>query len=210
MAEYLIDDALKTQIAANLAAHPLQQIEDGNARAASVCVVVTSHPDGGAAILLTLRPSKMGRHAGQYALPGGKVDPGETDEQAARRELFEELGLKLGPGAIIGCLDDYATRSGFRIRPFVLWAGSNVTLIPNPDEVERVLYIPFSELDSDAIPHFEDGETPERPVLYSRFPTIGHSMYSPTAAMIYQFREIALHGRPTRVVHFDQPRFAWR
>ena len=152
----------------------------------------------------------MGRHAGQYALPGGKVDPGETDRDAAFRELHEELGLDLPPDAALGRLDDYPTRSGFRMAPFVFWAGANPALTPAPDEVARVFHIPFPELDSDAIPLFEPGEEPDRPVLYSDFPAVGTTMFSPTAAIVYQFREVCLRGQPTRVAHYDQPRFAWK
>ena len=68
----------------------------------------------------------------------------------------------------------------------------------------------FTDLTGDSIPHFEPGVDPDRPVLFSRFDAIGHSMYSPTAAMVYQFREVALFGNDTRVAHFDQPKFAWR
>ena len=39
-------------------------------------------------------------------------------------------------------------------------------------------------------------------------PTLGHHLYAPTAAMMYQFREVALRGEATRVAHFDQPDFA--
>ena len=58
--------------------------------------------------------------------------------------------------------------------------------------------------------HFQPGIDPDRPILYSQFPTIGHSMYSPTAAIVYQFREVCLRGSSTRVVQYDQPRFAWK
>ena len=152
----------------------------------------------------------MGRHAGQYALPGGKVDPGETGREAAFRELHEELGLDLPPEALLGRLDDYPTRSGFRVSPFVLWAGAGAALTPAPDEVAKIFRIPFGELDSDAIPLLQDGVEAGRPVLYSNFPTLGTEMYSPTASIIYQFREVCLRGLSTRVAHYDQPKFAWR
>ena len=205
-----LDEGLRAELSERLLAHPVERIESGDLRRAAVAFVITDAPGGLPAILLTRRPVRMGRHAGQYALPGGKVDPGETEAQAARRELSEELGLDLGPEAMLGRLDDYPTRSGFVISPFVLWAGAGVTLVPAPDEVEKVLHIPFTELDSEAIPHFQPGVEPDRPILYSRFPTVGHSMYSPTAALVFQFREVCLRGKPTRVAHFDQPRFAWK
>ena len=197
-------------LSANLATFPMQMIEDDSLRNASVAIVVTDDSDGNPAILLTLRPVRMGRHSNQYALPGGKVDPGETLEEAAFRELSEELGLSLPRSALLGRLDDYPTRSGFRISPFVLWAGADVTLVPEPSEVASIHHIPFHELDSDAIPLFDDGETPDRPVLFSNFPALGTQMYSPTASIIYQFREVALRGEATRVSHYDQPRFAWK
>ena len=48
----------------------------------------------------------MNRHAGQWALPGGRVDPGETALDAALRELDEELGIRVGPESVVGWLDD--------------------------------------------------------------------------------------------------------
>ena len=208
--DFEISDALQASIAQNLAGFELRKIGGADLRQAAVVIAVTTHPDGRPAILLTLRPARMGRHAGQYALPGGKVDPGETAPDAALRELDEELGLNLGSETILGRLDDYATRSGFCITPYVVWAGSTPDLRPAPDEVAKVFFIPFDELLSDALPHFEDGVPGGAPVLYSQLPTLGHRMYAPTAAILYQFREVALRGLATRVHEYDQPRFAWK
>src|SRR3954453_898501 len=61
---------------------------------------------GGAAFLLCRRASRMRRHAGQWALPGGRIDEGETALDAALRELDEELGLRLGAPSVVGWLDD--------------------------------------------------------------------------------------------------------
>lgn len=159
---------------------------------------------------MTLRPRKLNRHGGQYALPGGRLDPGETDIDAARRELHEELGLDLGPDAVIGRLDHFPTRSGFRMAPIVMWAGAGVALSPDPSEVAEVFRLPLRELDSPDIPRLIDNDGGDHPVLSAYFPTLGNYMYAPTAAILYQFREIALRGVTTRAAHFEQPAFAWK
>ena len=101
-------------------------------KAAAVAVAVVTD-ERGAGILLTKRAEKMRAHAGQWALPGGRLDAGETPEDAALRELSEEVGLTLSADVVLGRLDDYSTRSGYRITPVVMWAGAvTEQLAPNP------------------------------------------------------------------------------
>lgn len=73
----------------------------------------------------------MNRHAGQWALPGGKLDEGETAVDAALRELQEELGLQLTPDHVLGLLDDYTTRSGFVMTRWCSGLGTTLKLYPN-------------------------------------------------------------------------------
>ena len=161
-----------------------------------------------AAVILTRRASKMRKHAGQWALPGGRVDPGETPVQAALRELQEEVGLVRTEADVIGRLDDFTTRSGFVMKPFVVWGGTDPVLIPNPDEVEQIFRIPVAEFLREDSPFFMDSAESEHPIL---FMTLGTSwIAAPTAAIVYQFREVAILGKQTRVAHFDQPKFAWK
>jgi 8-oxo-dGTP pyrophosphatase MutT (NUDIX family) len=98
------------------------------------------------ALLLTKRASDLRAHAGQWAMPGGRIDDGETPEQAALRELHEEVGLSLDADAVLGRLDDYATRSGYVITPVVVWAGPARNVVPNAAEVASIHRIPVSEL----------------------------------------------------------------
>lgn len=162
-----------------------------------------------AALILTRRSSRLRKHAGQWAFPGGRVDEGENAEETAMREMSEEIGLHLSPTHILGRLDDFVTRSGFRITPVVFWAGSIEAFAPNPDEVQSVHRIPVHEFlrgDAPMLDHSE-GEG-DAPVL--RMPVGGDWIAAPTAAIIYQFREVCVLGRDTRVAHYDQPKFAWR
>ncbi len=211
MQPYLFNAELRSRIRGNLDGFAMQQMEQGGLREAAVAIVVTESAEAGqASVLMTLRPRQLGRHGGQYALPGGRLDEGEGDDDAARRELHEELGLELGQGDILGRLDPFPTRSGFRVSPIVMWAGGEVDLRPDPSEVAEVFHLPLAELDSPDIPRLEKSENSEHPVLSAYFPTLGHYMFAPTAAILFQFREIALRGKTTRVSHFDQPTFAWK
>jgi 8-oxo-dGTP pyrophosphatase MutT (NUDIX family) len=160
------------------------------------------------ALLLTRRAASLRNHAGQWALPGGRLDADETPEEAALRELSEEIGLFLQPQAVLGRLDDYATRSGYVITPVLVWAGAARDLVANPKEVASIHRLPVRELLRPDAPLLNQPRATEHPVL--RMPVGERWIAAPTAAFLYQFREWLLLGQSTRVAHFDQPFFAWR
>jgi 8-oxo-dGTP pyrophosphatase MutT (NUDIX family) len=174
-------------------------------KAAAGAIALVEDP-GGPALLLTRRAAGMRRHAGQWALPGGRADAGETAGDAARRELAEELGLHLGPDDELGMLDDYATRSGYVITPVVVWAGPATDLVPNPDEVGEVHRVPLDLIDVE--PRFLTIPESDAPVI--QLPLFDRFVHAPTGAVLHQFREVVLRGRATRVAHLEQPVFAWR
>lgn len=164
---------------------------------------------GGAAFLLCRRAPRMNSHAAQWALPGGRIDPGETPEQTALRELHEELGVELGPHCVLGRLDDYPTRSGYVITPVVVWGGGRLELVPNPDEVAHVYRIGLHQLCRDDSPRFVTIPESPRPVV--QVPLGGDLIHAPTGAVLVQFRWVGLDGRSGERVHeFEQPVFAWR
>ncbi len=163
---------------------------------------------GGASFLLCRRPLRMRRHAGQWALPGGRLEAGEEPLDAARRELEEELGLRLGPGAALGWLDDYVTRSGFVISPVVLWGAGDPALAPDPEEVFAVYRIGLHALRDSEPRLIEIAESP-RPVL--QLPLGNDLIHAPTGAVLLQFRQVALLGHAgERVDGVEEPVFAWR
>jgi 8-oxo-dGTP pyrophosphatase MutT (NUDIX family) len=176
---------------------------------AAVAIVLVEADDSqsGTALLLTLRAAGLRAHRGQWALPGGRCDEGETPVTAALRELHEELGLALGPDDVLGWLDDYPTRSGYLITPVVVWANTRAGLSPNPAEVASAHRIPLDELEQADV--FDFVAIPESTRRVIRFRYAGQFIHAPTAAMIYQFREV-LAGRDTRVAELEQPVFAWK
>lgn len=216
------DSELRRQIERRLAAHDRLELPLEDRRHAAVAFTLVEqavapgigniphHPgnENEAAYILTIRAARLSSHAGQRAYPGGRVDPGETVVQAALRELHEEVGLALGEDSVLGRLDDYATRSGYLISPVVVWGGRDVTLTPNPGEVDRIHRIPLRELLRDEAPILESIPESEHPVL--KMPLGDEYVAAPSAAVSYQFREVVLMGRDTRVAHFEQPYFAWK
>jgi mutator protein MutT len=178
----------------------------GDRKAAAVALLVVEDANG-PGIVLTKRPETMRAHPGQWALPGGRIDAGESAEQAAVREIAEEIGLTVAADDVLGLLDDYSTRSGYRITPVVIWAGSvRDQIVANPSEVASVHIAPESVLDVE--PRFKTIRQSTQPVI--QLPMFRTLIHAPTAAVTYQFRELALHGRTTRVDHYEQPVFAWR
>jgi 8-oxo-dGTP pyrophosphatase MutT (NUDIX family) len=175
--------------------------------AVAIALVEAGDPLDETAVLLTLRAEGLRAHRGQWALPGGRCDEGETPAEAALRELYEELGLELGEDNVLGLLDDYPTRSGYLITPVVVWAGAGAAMSPNPEEVASVHRIALGDIErADA---FDFVAIPESTRRVIRFRHAGQFIHAPTAALIYQFREV-LDGRDTRVVELEQPVFAWK
>ena len=205
------DEPTRRNIAARCAAFarlPESEPARGLKRAAvAIALVEAGDAASGTALLLTLRAAGLRAHRGQWALPGGRCDEGETPVMAALRELHEELGLEPGPADVLGLLDDYPTRSGYLITPVVVWAAASAAISPNAEEVASVHRIALGEIArADAFDFITIPESTRRVI---RFRHAGRFIHAPTAALIYQFREV-LEGRDTRVAELEQPVFAWK
>jgi len=194
---------LKQSVVTNLGA--FERLSSSLAQTpAAVALVVISDSHGRLCVPIFQRTSDMSRHAGQMALPGGKRQAGEAAADCAVRELHEELGLEVDPSGVVGQLDDFDTRSGFTITPVVIWSGAVVSLTPSQFEVARLFMVPLVELEA-AVANAEPGRSTAFSLRLSAV-----EVFAPTAAILYQFSEVALHGRGVRVADFYQPPWTHR
>ena len=193
---------LRARIAENLEGFARREIAAADRRLAAVAIVVSPYRRA-PTFILTRRALTMRRNAGNYALPGGNLEAGEDVIAAARRETAEELGVRLDRSAAIGLLDDFVTLGGHRVTPVVFWSDSVLALSPDPVEVHAAWRIRLAELDHPGSPRRQSHGGSADPILQMRLR--GSWINAPTAAWIYQFREVALHGRPTRLDGVGQP-----
>ena len=205
-----LEPSLRDRLTRNLANFERRPILTPGLRPAAVAFVVVADARGSPAFVLTKRASRLRQHPGQWALPGGRAEPGESAPDVALREMAEEVGVTVGLDAVVGLLDDYATRSGYVITPVVVWIGRRVTLEINEAEVAAAYDIPLTELGKPEVPQLREIPESDRPVISVPLAKVGTSIHAPTAAIIWQFWEVAMQGRDTRVAHYEQPVFAWK
>ena len=191
-------------VAARVAGFPRLAVHRPELKPAAVAVCVTLWNER-PSLLITRRAPRLRAHAGQWALPGGRRETAETAADGALRELAEEVGLELGPDAVLGVLDDYPTRSGYVITPVVCWAGPAGRLTGSEAEVAAVHQVPLADFDVE--PRFISIPESDAPVI--QLPLLGDYLHAPTAAIVHQFCRIACRGEVHRVAHYEQPVWAW-
>ena len=161
---------------------------------AAVLVPIVEHP-GGPTVLLTKRTDHLHDHAGQVSFPGGRVDPGDADaEAAALREAEEEVGLVPAQVRLIGRIDTYVTRTGFEVTPVVGLVAPPLSLTLDAFEVAEAFEVPlgfFLEADSRQR-HSRVYQGVER--HFYAYPYDGHFIWGATAGMLSNLAEVL--GRP--------------
>jgi len=162
-------------------------------RPAAVLAAVTERPRPG--LLLIHRPTNMRAHPGQVALPGGKLDPGETPVEAALRETHEELGIHPDFVRIIGEGDIYKTGTGFEITPVIGVVPANVEVNPNPAEVAQWFEAPLDFVLDPANHREREREWNGHMVTYWEILWEEHRIWGVTAALLVNLsRRLSWHG----------------
>ncbi|MEX0761028.1 MAG: CoA pyrophosphatase [Dehalococcoidia bacterium] len=111
---------------------------------AAVFVLFCEH-EGEPSLLLIKRSETLGRHRGEWAFPGGVVEPGDrTLMDTALRETVEELGVS--PEAVDrwGALDAVMTSSGYLVWPFTGRLNDAAEISPSEREVADVIKAPLN------------------------------------------------------------------
>jgi len=162
-------------------------------RPAAVLVAMTERDEPG--MLLLHRPSNMRAHPGQIAFPGGKIDPGESPEQAALREAWEELGIDPAAVRVVGTGDAYRAHSGYEITPVLATVPADLAITPNPTEVAQWFEAPVGHMLSSEnhLERWVEWEGGMRP--YYEIPWREHITWGVTAALIVNLaKRLNWHG----------------
>ena len=156
---------------------------------AAVLVLLVAGPDGWS-VVLTQRTAHLQAHAGQVSFPGGRMEPGDsTPEACALREAEEEIGLDGAVVELIGRLDTYVTRTGFRVTPVIGWCRGPMTYEKDPFEVAEVFEVPLSFfLDPGNVRRDTHVLLGKQRIFYA-FPYGDHYIWGATAGMLMNLRE---------------------
>ncbi|MDR3374877.1 MAG: CoA pyrophosphatase [Ancalomicrobiaceae bacterium] len=151
--------------------------------------IVDEGPD--ARLILTERTQHLNSHAGQVALPGGKIDAADRHPIAAAvREAEEEIGLDPAYVDPIGYFFPYLTGSGFRIAPVLARVRPGFSLQPNADEVDDVFEVPLSFVMDDANHRIASRVFEGRTRYFYEMPYGAHRIWGVTAGIIRQIFEV--------------------
>lgn len=155
---------------------------------AAVLVPIVLHHEP--AILLTARAQHLRRHAGQVAFPGGRLEPGESPEEAALRETEEEIGLPRDWPRILGRMPQHLTGTGYAVTPVLGLITPGFTLAPDANEVEEAFELPLAVLLDPEAPRREAREWKGKLREYWVWPHERHYIWGATASILINLARV--------------------
>jgi 8-oxo-dGTP pyrophosphatase MutT (NUDIX family) len=145
-------------------------------------------------IPLTVRALDLRHHTGQVSLPGGRIDSGETVEEAALREAHEEVGLDRRDVVVLGRLTPLPiVVSGHLLHPVVGAAADRPRLAIASREVDRLLELPLSRLNQPDAVAWEERERSRPPYGVMDVPYYdvhGERVWGATAMVLAEFLDL--------------------
>ncbi len=159
-------------------------------REAAVLVPLVDRTEG-ATVIFTQRTAHLTAHAGQISFPGGRRESSDrTPEDTALRETEEEIGLDRDHIEVLGRLDTYVTRTGFRVTPVVGLVRPPFRLCPDPTEVEEIFEVPLAFILDPAYPQRLSRDFQGARRFFYAFPYEGRFIWGATAGMLVNLRDV--------------------
>lgn len=157
---------------------------------AAVVICLVPSPNGWY-LPLTKRPTTLPDHPGQISLPGGRIEPGESVEEAALRELYEELGVELKPENVLGRLSPlYVYSSRHHVTPVVAYSREAPLWRPSAEEVERILEVPLETLRELAVPQRQSLVRGSVELTFPAWKFQEEVVWGATAMILNEFRHL--------------------
>lgn len=145
----------------------------------------------GITVLFTQRTTQMAKHPGQISFPGGHVDDTDVDaEDTALRETEEEVGLSRNHIDVIGRLDTYVIRTGFKVTPVVGIVRPPFEINPDSYEVDEVFEVPLSFLMDSENHERHNRQFEGHNREFYAMPYQGYYIWGATAGMIVNLHNI--------------------
>lgn len=186
--------------AAHLRMAPLRRTEDPamlsvegkGGRLAATLVLLYPLEGSAPALVLTVRQPSLRDHSGQISLPGGRIERGETPEEAALREGWEEVGVDPAAPHVLGRLSPlYIPPSGFSVTPVVAAMENRPPFQPHEAEVAALLEVPLDRLLDPATRRLSERDVRGGRFEVPHYALDGYEVWGATAMMLAELVAIA-------------------
>ncbi|TWA66675.1 8-oxo-dGTP pyrophosphatase MutT (NUDIX family) [Azospirillum baldaniorum] len=162
----------------------------GKLREAAVLVPLVDRPEE-LTVIFTQRTANLTAHAGQISFPGGRMESDDRDpEDTALRETEEEIGLGRDHIEVLGRLDTYVTRTGFRVTPVVGLVRPPFQVTPDPTEVAEVFEVPLAAILDPTNPQRHSREFQGAQRYFYAFPYQQRFIWGATAGMLVNLCDV--------------------